>query len=358
MKALLARWQASRLGRTWSRYGERRGPVLAGGVAYAALFSVFGALVAGFSLFGLVLGGNQMLFDSVVESVDATIPGLLDVGPDGGPVDPAALVDSDLISVAGAIAFATALFAGLGWLGALREGLRAVLGLSPDGANPVVKKLTDVLVLALVGVGILSAAATSLVVGAAASALLRSVGLEGGPIGSGLLRLLALVVVALVDASILWVLIRVLLGLRLPWSMVRGPVLAGGAALAVVANLGGLLAGRAGGANPLLATGAVLVGLLVLLNLLTRIMLLSVTWISTGPAEPLLEADGRPLERRSDVDLVKHPVARRPVPPAYSRRAGDRTTIAAGVVLGAVGVSALRVAAQGAARLWKGVRGR
>ena len=58
MKALLARFKSSRLGRTLDRYNTRSGAVLAGGVAYAAVFSVFGALGAGFSIFGLLLGNN------------------------------------------------------------------------------------------------------------------------------------------------------------------------------------------------------------------------------------------------------------------------------------------------------------
>ncbi len=142
MKELLERWKESRLGRTLEHYNKRRGATLAGGIAYAGLFSLFGALVAGFSVFGLFLGADARLFNEVAAAVDAQLPGLLDVGPDGGPIDPAALVDRDIVSVTGAIAFAVTLFAGLGWVDALREGLRAVLGLDPDDRNVAVKKAT------------------------------------------------------------------------------------------------------------------------------------------------------------------------------------------------------------------------
>ncbi len=354
MKQLLARWKASRLGRTWELYGKRRGPILAGGVAYAALFSLFGALVAGFSVFGLVLGSNERLFDEVAAAVDAQLPGLLDIGPDGGPIDPAALVDPNLVSIAGVIAFATALFAGLGWLDALREALRNVLGLPPDEHNLVMKKLTDVGVLAMFGIGILLAAATSVVVNAAASALLEAVGLGGGPVGSTLVQLLALLVVGVVDAALLLGIFRVLAGLRLPWSQMRGPVLVGGGAQALLVSLSGVLVGNAGGGNPLLATGAVLVGVLVLLNLISRIQLLVAAWLATAPA--LEAADTR---TRVQIDLEKHAIAASPrVQPNYSTRAADRTTIAAGVVLGALAVTSLRVVGQGVSTLVRSVRGR
>lgn len=359
MKKLLERWNASRLGRTVERYIHRHGNVLAGGVAYAAIFSVFGALVAGFSVFGLVLGGNEQLFDAMTRAVDANLPGLLDVGPDGGPVDPESLVDPNLVSVTGIIAFLTSVVAGLGWLGALRQGLRAVLGLPFGTANVIVKKLKDLLALVLLGVGILASAVVSLGVGAGASALLRSLGMEGGTASSLLLRLLTLVVVAVVDALLLWVIFRVLAGVRLPWPAFRGPLLSAGAAMAVLASLSGLLVGSAGSRNPLLATGAALVGLLLLLNLISRVILFAAAWISTGPYDVAPEDHtGSETGSPAEVDLVKHgqPVER--VRPSYSTRAADRTTIAAGVVLGAVAVTALRVLGQGASTVLRSVRGR
>lgn len=356
MKQLLARWKASRPGRSWERYGKRRGPVLAGGVAFAALFSLFGALVAGFSVFGLVLGSNERLFDEVAAAVDAQLPGLLNVGPDGGPIDPATLVDPNLLSITGVIAFATALFAGLGWLGALREALRTVLGLPPDEQNIAMKKLTDVGVLAMLGFGILLAAATSIVVNAAASTLLQAVGLEGGPVSSAVVQLLALALVAVVDAALLLGIFRVLVRLRLPWSQVRMPVLVGGVAQALLVSLSGVLVGNAGGRNPLLATGAVLVGALVLLNLIARIQLLVAAWLSTAPAHD----SAAPVTRtRVQIDLEKHALPGQPrVLPSYSARAADRTTIAAGVVLGVVAVTGLRVVGQGVSTLVRSVRGR
>ncbi len=352
MKELLQRLKESRLGRTFQRYAKRRGATLAGGIAYAGLFSLFGALVAGFSVFGLVLGSDARLFNEVAQAVDAQLPGLLDVGPDGGPIDPASLVDRDIVSITGIIAFAVTVFAGLGWVDALREGLRAVLGLEPDDRNVAMKKATDVAILAMFGVGILLSATLSIVINAGASALLRLVGLDGGAVGSALLQVLSVAVVALVDTVLLFGIFRVMGRLQLGWAQVRGPLVVGGVALALLVSFSGVLVGNAGGRNPLLATGAVLVGVLVLINLVSRIILLVAAWLSINPA--LFGSD-----EDAQVDLGKHALpAPARVQPNYSMRAADRTTIAAGVVLGAVGVTAAKVVGQGVSTLVRSARGR
>jgi len=361
VKDLLARLQRTRGWRAWQAHGERRGPILAGGIAYAGLFSVFGAVVAGFSVFGLVLGINGPLFDAVVRAVDDTLPGLLDVPAGDGVIEPASLVDPDLVSWTGAIAFLAAVLAGLGWLDALREGVRAMAGLPPMQQSVVKAKLVDVGVLATLGLAVLASAVLSIVTGSAASWLLQQVGLDGGPVASGLLRVAALLVVAVADALILLVVYRPLAGLHLPWVRMRPAVLAGGLALAVLTHLSGLLVGAAGSRNPLLATGAVLVGLLVVLNLISRIMLLTACWMVTvddpravlehGPAEAvdLTKDDPRPSQRAARLAGAR---------PTYGQRAADRTTLAAGLALGATVVVTGRVLRRGAGSLLALARGR
>lgn len=361
MTDLIARFQRSHAWRAWQLYGLRNGPVLAGGIAYAGLFSVFGAVVAGFSLFGLVLGSNGPLFDAVVSAVDDSLPGLLDVPAGDGVIAPASLVDPDLVSLTGAIAFVTALFAGLGWLDALRAGVRSMHDMEPPKRNVVLTKLIDVGVLATLGLSILASAVVSIGTGSAASYLLQLVGLEGGPVSSAVLRVAAVAVVAAADAVILLVVFRLLAGLHLPWVRMRPAVIGGGVALAVITQLSGLLIGSAGSRNALLATGAVLVGLLVLLNLVSRVILLASCWmvavddpsrvVEHGPAEAvdLRKAAVRPSQRAARIAQVQ---------PTYSQRAADRTTIAAGVVLGAAATVGLRVLRRGVGSLVDVVRGR
>ena len=60
-KALFAWWQHTRPTRANARFGARGGGVLTGGIAYAALFSVFAALTIGYTIFMAVLGDNDEL---------------------------------------------------------------------------------------------------------------------------------------------------------------------------------------------------------------------------------------------------------------------------------------------------------
>ncbi len=364
VKSWIARFQASHAWRAWQWGLERRGAVMAGGIAFAGLFSVFGALLAGFSLLGLALGNDGDLYDGVVGAVDQALPGLLDVPAGDGVVDPADVVRSDLVTWTGGIAFATALFAGLGWLDALRMAIRSMFDLPWLQKNIVVKKLGDAVVLATVGLSLVASALVSLLIGSAASWLLRLAGLEGGPVATLVLRLAALGVVVALDVVILVVILRLLAGVRLPWARLRGGVLIGALAMAALTQAAGLLAGSAASRNPLLATGAALVGLLVMLNLVSRVMLYACAWIAVGVVpDPEVALGNERVSLHKDVDGARPPGTSsviRPRPTSQrptSQRATDRTTLAAGVVLGAVGLAAARVLGGGLRSVVSLVRG-
>lgn len=376
MKKLMQRWQASRLGRTVTMYGQRGGAVLAGGVAYAALFSVFGALVAGFSVLGLFLSNNADLFDQVVKAVSEAMPGLLDTG-NGGAVKPQSLVNSNLVSWTGIVAFAAALFAGLGWVDSLRTAVRQMFDIPPYGRNFVMTKLLDVVWLACLGGVLLVSAVLSMAVGSIARPVLDAIGLQG-PVVSFLLQALALAIVVLVDALALTIIYRWLSGLRLPFLRLRSGVLIGAVAMALLTNFSGQLVGSAGSKNPLLATGALLVTLLVLFNFISRVMLYVACWIANfdplpEPAEatePLDLSKGEPglagpglvgqrlvAQRVAGQMVAGQPAGGRAVP-AYAAqlrpvpvRAGDRVSAAAGFTLGATVVLGFQTMLGGARAL-------
>src|SRR4051794_30138216 len=90
-KAVLAWWNATRPARANARFGERGGGVLTGGIAYAALFSVFAALTIGYTVFMAVLGSNDKLRQSVLDAIDDNLPGLIDTGTNEGMIDPSSL---------------------------------------------------------------------------------------------------------------------------------------------------------------------------------------------------------------------------------------------------------------------------
>lgn len=340
MKALLARYQASRLGRTLTRYGDRSGNVLAGGAAYAALFSIFGALVAGFSIFGLVLGNNEALLNQVVRATAEAIPGLLSVDGEQGAIDPEQLMDNpNLFSTAGAIAFLVALFAGLGWVDALRRAIRTFYDLPKDQTNAVVKKLKDVIWLAGLGGLLVASAVLSMGLTALGGTVLDALGLDGTA-GRFLIRAGGALIVVLVNAAAMVLIFRWLAGLRLPFNRLWGPALVGGVVFAILTQFSGVFVGGAASDNPLLATGAVLVTLLVLFNLMSRVVLYIAAWLVTKDDETreLVKAPALP------VDVTKR-YLEDDEPVLVSAGTYDRTVLAAGAVLGATAALGVRAIA-------------
>ncbi len=79
-------------------------------------------------------------------------------------------------------------------------------------------------------------------------------------------------------------LFRVLLAARIPWRRLLTGSLLGGLGLGILKVLGATIVGGAG-KNPLLASFAVILGLLVWFGLVCQVILLSATWISVDMAD-------------------------------------------------------------------------
>ena len=92
VRGVLAWWQLTRAGRANARFGAAGGGVLTGGIAYAALFSVFAALTIAYTAFVAVLGRDAQLRQDVLRTVSASLPGLVDTGSGDGLVKPDDLV--------------------------------------------------------------------------------------------------------------------------------------------------------------------------------------------------------------------------------------------------------------------------
>jgi membrane protein len=350
LRALEQRWRASFAGRTWGRYGDARGNALAAGIAYFAFFSVLPALAVGFTVLGLLLGDDNRLqgelADYVNSSLGTTVVGLTD---GEGIVSVGRLTQASTLTVTAAVGLAGLLLTGLGWIGATREGIRAVLR-APGGGNAVLDKLRDLGVLATLGVAVLVSAVGSVVVTTASNGLLTRLGLEGTTGAGTLVTLVRTALIVGVDTLIFLLMFRVLSGVAVPVRHLWQGALAGGIGIGLLKLFGSLLLDVLSG-DKLLAAFSVVVGLLVWMNLVGRLTLVAASWAATRAAD----AGELPVELSAGLS-AELPVgpgdAAAPAPsrvPSYGVRAADRTTLAAGVVLGVAGAAALRVA-RGAVR--------
>lgn len=338
MKLLFARLMASKPWRAWKRYGDARGNILAAGVGYFAFFSIFPAVALAFTVFGFVLRGQPELLQSIGDSLNANLPGFVkdDQNPEG--LIPIQAPQAAALTITGVVAVVSLVLAGMGWLGAVREGVRAVFGLKGAGGNLIATKLRDLGVLFTLGLGIAASAVLTSVVGAGAGWIADRIGMSGQ---SWVLILAGLAVSILADTSLMLVLLRVLSGLPVPWRDLLQGALVGGVGFSLLKLTASTLLPRVT-ANPLFASIAIVIGLLFWLNLIARLTLIAAAWAANdvdavhgGEAGVLDQRRGGASDSVDAAGPSGAAALRDESLPTFGARSGDRTTLAAGVILGA-----------------------
>lgn len=279
---LSARIQRLKVVRVFVRYAHDRGPILASGMAYQALFAVFAGLWVAFSIAGLVVSSNTGLQESILAAVNTAVPGLIDDGSGTGAVDPDILTAGLAFSVSGIVALGGLLFTALGWLGAARASVRTLFDLPPAATNAVLQKLLDFALGLALAVLLLIAAGLSIVGSSLTNAVLDWLGLGAeSTAGVVLSRMVTLIIAVLVYAAAMTGLYRGLAGVRVPGHILRGGVLISSVGLAALTVVGGLLLGGAS-SNPLIASFAVVAGLLIYYNFASQVILLAASWMAVG----------------------------------------------------------------------------
>ena len=382
-EALLDVLRATKPWRSWTRYGTARGNVLAGGIAYFAFFSLFPALAVGFTVLGLVLDGDVELQQDLVGYVNQTLGAtVIGSGPgDDGLVAIDALVQGDVLTLAGLVGVVTLLVAGLGWIAAIREGVTAVFG-RPGEDNPVVTKLRDLLVLGSLGLAVLLSVVLTVAVTSVTDPFVRSLGITTSRGATVVVTAVSSLVLLALDTGVFLACFRVLAGVRLPFGDLLSGALVGALGLAVLKLSGGVLLRTSGSVNRFLAASSIVVGLLVWMNLVGRLILLAAAWAATTAADrgrlPPLPApfplpgsdggedggedrseDGEGVDRgggRRRAGRTALQAAPRTAPP---ERAAEVTSAAAGAVLGVAATVTVALLVRGVRGLVRGLgRGR
>ncbi|GAA6527702.1 YihY/virulence factor BrkB family protein [Intrasporangium sp. DVR] len=339
--ALGARLKASAPYRAWRRYGDANGDLLAAGIGYFAFFSIFPALALAFTVFGFVLHGRPELLATIADSLNDYLPGMVrtESNPDG--IISLSAPESSTLTITGVVSLATLLFSGLGWISALRTGIRGVFGLDASPGNFLTAKLRDLGVLLTLGLAIAVSAVMTSVIGGLAEQVAEWLGVGGNAV---LITVIGLLLGVFFDTGIMVVLIRLLSGVPLPWTNVRNGAVVGAVLLTALKYFGGVLIERAT-ANPLLGAVAVAVGLLFWLNLMSRVVLLASAWAANDVDVARLAGEGKGRGAAEDAAVVSattvQPYAAHVVPEAAPSRVGDRVSAVAGVVLGAAGTLAI-----------------
>lgn len=265
--------------RAYERYTDSGGNQLAGSVTYFVFLSFFPLLALAFAVAGYAAVFQDQAREYLDQAIRDVLPGLASQLP----VDQIA----EARAGAGVGGLLGLLYAGLGAVSALRAALHRVwLKSASAGPNVVVAKLLDVAVMVVLGAALLASVALTSVAQAATDWLLAWVGLANSALATAGLRVLGFAVAVGVSLVIFLVLFAELSGTRSSWRVLWRGALLTALGFEVLKSLGAVLVGGTL-SNPVYASFAVLVGLLVWINLVSRVVLFGAAWTATWlPALP------------------------------------------------------------------------
>jgi membrane protein len=288
-KALLAKLRDQRpaldhLIRAFGRYTADAGDRQAASVTFFGFLSFFPILALATSILSYALGDEAV--DTVVEQVNAYAPGLAD---QLGLRE--ILGDNPAAGATGLVGLAGLLYSGLGWVDALREAIRAVWHHNVKEGNFLVKKAKDVVI--LIGLGgtlLLSIAITSLT-GAFSGFALERVGLGDSPVATGVTYVLGIALGLLSSTAIFLFLFWRLPKVQSPFRRVVKGALLAAVLFELLKRVGAFYIERTT-ENPLYGSFAVIVGLLVWINIVSRMLLICAAWTVTAPYDSDIEPSG------------------------------------------------------------------
>ena len=295
--------------RVWRRFLQRNGFLLSAGMSYQGLFAVFGLLYMAFATAGLWLGGSDQAIALVTAIANSYIHGIIG---ENGLVHPDAVQDfasdaTNVLSITGIVAAGVVAWTGITAVTFTRRAVRDIFGLPYDNRSFVLLKVRDGLAGAAFGLALLAGSILGFV---GVWALRQVFDLFGWHLGTTafdvLTRLGSVVVMFAIDSAAIALLVRFLTGTRLAWgTILPGSMLGGGAV--VVLQLGASLLLAHSPNNPLLATFAVIIAMLLWCRWVAVVILVAAAWIALTAEDrdqPLQEVDEDAAHRAELAALV------------------------------------------------------
>ncbi|MEE1772102.1 YihY/virulence factor BrkB family protein [Streptomyces sp. JV185] len=244
---------------------------LAAAITFISFLALFPLIAVGAAIGAALLSAEQL--HKIEEKLAEQVPGISD-----------RLGIENLVTHAGTVglvAGALLLLAGIGWIGSMRDCLRAVWGMDDmDLGNPVLRKLKDVGLLFGLGGAALATFAVSSVGSVAVGWAAGLLNISDRGAGGVVLRVAALVVAALAGFLLLLYMLTLLPGVEPP----RRRLLVAGAIGAVCFELLKLLLGsymRSVASKSMYGAFGVPVALLLWINFSARLLLFCAAWTAT-----------------------------------------------------------------------------
>ncbi|MFB8143801.1 YihY/virulence factor BrkB family protein [Streptomyces parvus] len=272
---LVARLMETHAWRSYERLDRVHWARLAAAITFISFLALFPLIAVGAAIAAALLSDKQL--DTIKDKLADQVPGISDqLGIDG-------LVAN--AGTVGLVAGALLLFTGVGWIGSMRECLRAVWELDDvQEANPVVAKVKDAVLLVGLGGAVLATVAVSSIGSVAVGRTADLIGIPEGGAGGVLLRVAALVVAVAADFLLLLYLLTLLPGVEPPRRRLMVAALLGAVGFELLKLLLGSYMREVAGKSMYGAFG-VPIALLLWINFTAKLLLFCAAWTATGSKE-------------------------------------------------------------------------
>lgn len=263
--------------RTQQHYSACNASQQAGAVTYFGFLAVFPVLALAFFVVGWVARVFPEAQDTLDRAIGEMFPGM--IGPGNNQI---ALADiQDLAGTVGLIGLVGLLYAGLGWLSALREALITVFALPAREQPGFVKgKLRDLIALVALGLVLLIAVGFTGLVAGFSRDLLEWAGLSA-ELG-WLVRLLSIALGLAANTVLFAGMFRLLAAPGLPRRVLISGAVLGAVGFEVLKQVSGLLIASTKGQPGFQVFGLALI-LLLWINYFSRVAMYAAAWAWTHP---------------------------------------------------------------------------
>ena len=320
-----------------TRYGERNGDMYAASITYFSFLAIFPLLLFAVAVLGFLLRNDPALYDSLNKTIGESMPGGV-----GEMISNALTAAREQATSIGIISFVLVAYTGTGWVANIRKATQEMWGHTPQNQNFIKEKLRDLGTLAGLGLALLLSVALSTLAGDVTTYLVKLIRLDGVPGASFLMKAIAIAVALLADTVIFLYVIVTLPRQKMPFrAVLRGAVL-GAVGFEILKIVGTVYIPRVAASPAAGVFGAVL-GLLIWINLMSRLMLLVLTWTATS--RRVLEIRRQQSEvtdshdegaRRTEQQVRAVMLAARQQRTAYSPKVVFGVLIAIGAVIGSL----------------------
>ncbi|GGY71039.1 membrane protein [Streptomyces anulatus] len=279
---LVARLMETHAWRSYERLDRVHWARLAAAITFISFLALFPLIAVGAAVAAALLSDEQV--DTIKDKLADQVPGISDqLGIDG------------LIANAGTVglvAGALLLFTGVGWVGSMRECLRAVWELDDvQQANPVVAKVKDAVLLVGLGGAALATLAVSTIGSTAVGRTADLIGIPEDGAGGILLRVAALAVAVVADFLLLLYLLTLLPGVEPPRRRLVVAALLGAVGFELLKLLLGSYMREVAGKSMYGAFG-VPIALLLWINFTAKLLLFCAAWTATGSKDEEVREGG------------------------------------------------------------------